>query len=68
MLSNMPSPAGEKTDASGGKAASGKEKRTIDQQKKAEQEAANDGDDLAVQDRDEGETRGISRTKAGGHE
>lgn len=55
-LSNMLPSAGEAGTNSGGK-------RTKDQEKEKERLAASKGDDEGVDDRDEGEERGMSRTK-----
>ena len=63
-LASMPSPARENQNASGDKEASGGEKRTKAHQKEAAQEEASGAGDVEVHDRDEGEVRGLSRTKS----
>ena len=64
-LAGMPSPAQKNQQESGSKDAGAKKKRSKDEVA-ADQAGASGSGDVEVQDRDESDARGISRTKVGG--
>ena len=64
-LAGMPSPTQKNQQESGSKDAGAKKKRSKDEVA-ADQAGASGSGDVEVQDRDESDARGISRTKVGG--